>query len=182
MASTAEVISLPAIAGAALLGPATVVSVEPEGVWLSLRDGRRARATLALALPYEAAEGDVVLAIGDGRDSWVIGVIQGRGKTALRIQGDVEVHAVGGTLALGGDRGVTVTGGEVGVVAKELRIAAGAIVQKSETLYQRVRDLFSIHAKRTHEVVDDTAFSKAKSQTMLTEDAMTINGKQINLG
>ena len=182
MASTAEVISLPAIAGSVELGPATVLSVEPDGVWLRLRDGRRAHATLALALPYEAREGDVVLAIGDGRESWVIGVVHGRGKTALRIPGDVEVHAVGGTLELTGDRGVTVRGRDVDVVAHDLRLVASSIVQKSETLYHRVRDLLSVHATRTHEIVDETAFSKAKSQTMLTEEAMTINGKQINLG
>ena len=182
MASTAEVLSLPALAGAVELGPATVISVEAAGVWLRLRDGRRTHATFAMTLPYAAEEGDIVLAIGDGRETWVIGIVQGRGKTALRLQGDVEVHAVGGKLELTGDRGVTVKGPEVGLVAKDLRFVASSIVQKTETLYHRVRDLFSVHAKRTHTVVDETAFSKAKSQTMLTEDAMTINGKQINLG
>ena len=120
--------------------------------------------------------------MGDGRGYWVIGVVHGRGKTALRFQGDVAVHAVGGKLELTGDRGVELSGPDIGLRAKELRVLAGSIVQKADTVYQRVRDLLSVHAKRTHAVVDETSFSKAKSQTMLTEEAMTINGKQINLG
>jgi len=164
------------------LGPAHVLEVLPTGVRVRLESGQMVEAGLALAAPYTPCAEDVVLVIAHGERSWVIGVIDGRGTSALRFQGDVELHAVGGTVKIHGDRGLKLSGPQVELTGTEIRLVADSVVQKMQTLYQRVRELISVHAKRSHTIVDESAFSKAKSQTMLTEEAMCINGKEIHLG
>ena len=42
--------------------------------------------------------------------------------------------------------------------------------------------MLSVHAREVHTVVDETHLTKAKSASVLTEETMTINGKQIHLG
>src|SRR5688572_14027173 len=89
------------------LGPAEVVGVGAGAVELAL-EGRVVTATLALAVPYEAALGDRVLLITEGEARYVIGVLSGAGKTVLAFDGDVEVRSNTGVLRLQGKRGVEV--------------------------------------------------------------------------
>jgi hypothetical protein len=164
------------------LGPAVVTAVDPHEVEVSLKDGDKARAVMALASPYAPAPGDVVLVIGNQDGHYVIGVLHGTGKAVLEFQGDVDVRAVGGVLRLAGDRGVEVAAPEVSMQAGTLRVIAGAVVQKFTSIRQRVTELLSVHAGETHTVVDGSAYAQSKRATMLTEDKMTINGKEIYLG
>ena len=77
-------------AAADFLGPAEVVEVQGDEVVVELRGGEPARAALALAAPYEPVAGDVLLVIGKDGEHYAIGVLRGSGKTALRVQGDLE--------------------------------------------------------------------------------------------
>jgi hypothetical protein len=94
----------------------------------------------------------------------------------------VELRAEGGPLRLASDRAVEVAAPEVGVDAGRLRLFAEAAVEKLGTLYQHVRGLLRARAGEAETIVDEGALTRAKSATILTEDAMTINGKQIRLG
>ncbi|AGP41658.1 hypothetical protein BE04_30795 [Sorangium cellulosum] len=100
----------------------------------------------------------------------------------LELQGDVDVRAGGGALRLSGDRGIELRGPEVDLYGDNVRVFAGALVQTAASLVQRVTDLFSLHARESHTVVDGSATTKAHRATVLTEDTMTINGKEIHLG
>lgn len=164
------------------LGPANVVRLSAEGVFVELPSGRTTLATLALAFPYEPAESDVLLVISKGKDAYVIGVLKGSGRAVLSIPGDVDVRAAGGTLTLSGDKGVRVTGPEVELAADNLVMAADALVQKLNSAYQRVRSLLTVHAGQSRTIVDETALSKSKNAVVLTEEKMAINGKEIHLG
>jgi Protein of unknown function (DUF3540) len=164
------------------LGPADVVEVHAHEVLVTLRGGARVSAELALALPYQPAPGDVLLVTGRAGEHYVIGVLRGTGRTSLAIQGDVEVRAVGGSLDLSGDRGVRIHGPEVQLYAGKLRTVAGAVVEQFTSLCQRVSSLLSVHAGQKHTVVDDDTIEKARSATLLTDETVTINGKQIHLG
>lgn len=164
------------------LGPATVTRAGPAAVEVRLPAGAVVRAQLALAFTYEPVEGDVVLAIGADDGHYVIGVLDGRGRAALEIPGDVTVRAVGGVLRLAGDKGVELASPEVSVQAGSLRVIAGAVVQRFTSLRQRVTELLSVHARESHTQVDGAAHTQAKSATLLTEEKMTINGKAIYLG
>jgi hypothetical protein len=168
--------------GSARLGRAVVTSVTGTDVTVALDDGREVGATFALALPYAPTEGDVVLVIGDGGETFVIGVIAGRGKTSLELQGDVSLRAVGGQLHLSGDEGVQLRGPIVEVHADKLRTVAKSVVETFSTLFQRVTDVLHVHSRQSVSIVDEGSYSQAKSTAIQTEDVVTINGKEIHLG
>lgn len=170
------------VKGEQYLGPAVVTEIEGRGVVIELPDGQSATAQMALAYPYQPVAGDVLLVIGKDEAYYGIGVLHGTGKVTLAFQGDVDVRAEGGSLRLSGDKGVQIAGPEVEVHAGTLRTIAGALVQKLDSVVQRVSSLLSVHAGKSHTVVDGASFLQAESGTILTRDVMTINGKQVHLG
>jgi hypothetical protein len=164
------------------LGPARVAEVAGGTVTVDLPGGATARATMALAFPYRPAEGDTLLVVGRDGAFYVIGVIHGTGETVLSFAGGVELRAEGGPLRLASDRSVELTAPEVSVDASRLRLHAEAAVEKLGTLYQHVRGLLRARAGESETIVDEGARTRARSATILTEEAVTINGKQIHLG
>ncbi len=164
------------------LGPAVVTCVMGGAVEARLPHGPVVRAELALAFPYRPAVDDVVLAIGRGDAHYVIGVMQGSGETTLSFAGDVSVRAVSGKLRLSGDDGVEIQGRELEILAGAVKVVADSLVQKLASAYQRVSGLLSVRAGESHTIVDGESTSRAKSGVILTEEKMTINGKQIFLG
>jgi hypothetical protein len=164
------------------LGPARVIEAWGRESQVELPGGERVQARLAIAYPYEPAEGDTLLVIGKGDEYFGIGVLEGRGRAVLSFKGDVAVRAEGGTLSLEGEKGVLIRGEEVGVEAGQIKMIAGAVVQTFASLYQRVTELFSSRSKRSHTVVDESSFTQAKSAAIMTEESVTINGKEVHLG
>ena len=164
------------------LGPATVVETGSPEVKVELPDGGVRAARPAFVVPYEPAAGDVLLVIAKGASCYAIGVLHGTGKTVLAMPGDVEVRAEGGTLRFFGEKGIDLVGPEVSVQAEKLRMVAGSVTQKFTSLVQRVRGLLSVQAKEVHTVAEEAHVTHAKSAAVLTEETMTINGKQIHLG
>lgn len=164
------------------LGPGHVVAVAPHEVEVEIRGGERARAQMALSIPYEPCVGDVLLVIGKGDEHYVIGVLRGSGKTSLSFQGAVDLRANGGPLTLSSDAGVVVHGPETEIRTGKLEVFAGSVVEKLGSLYQRVRETLSVHAGTSHTVVEDTSFMTAKNASIVTEETMSINGDQIHLG
>jgi hypothetical protein len=163
------------------LGPATVVAARGSAVDVELPGGDVAQARLALAYPYQPVAGDVLLVIGRGDACYVIGVLEGTGATVLSFPGAVELRARG-ALTLAGGEGVQIEGPEVGVDAGKLRVMAGTVVEKFGSLYQRVSAMLSVRAEEAETIIDKGSLTRAKSATILTEETMTINGKQIHLG
>lgn len=172
----------PAARAEEYLGPAHVLSVAGRELSLELPSGEIVAATLAVAFPYEAVTGDVLLVIARGQSYYGIGVLHGTGSTRLAFPGDVEIASDGGSLHLKGAKGVTISGPELDVRVGVLRMLADSVTQRFATVYQRVTSLLSVHAKESHTSVDESTFTKAKSAAILTEETMSINGKQIHLG
>jgi hypothetical protein len=137
---------------------------------------------MALALPYEATEGDVLLVIGRQDASYVIGVLSGKGKTQLAIPGDVTLRAVDGVAEIVGDRGVRLRGPRLDLQTRALQIVADTFVQTLSTLVQRVAGSLTTHARSSHTVVEEDAHTQAKTASIRTEETMSINGKLIQLG
>ncbi len=180
--SAATIHELPVLRTEDYLGPGYVVTVEPHEVIVEIRGGARARAQMALSIPYAPAIGDVLLVIGKGDEHYVIGVLHGSGKTSLSFQGAVDVRATGGPLTLSSDQGVAIQGPEVEIHAGKLEVFAGAVVETLGSLYQRVRGALIVHAGTAHTVVEDTSFMTAKNASIVTEETMSINGDEIHLG
>lgn len=164
------------------LGPATVVSISAQHLEVELRDGTRVEAQMALAYPYVPSAEDVLLLIGRDDEHWVIGVIHGKGRASLTFQGAVDIKAQGGALTLSSDEGVAIHAPKVDVETNKLTMYAGSVVQKFTSLVQRIRETMSQRAKELHTVVDDRALTTAKNASIVTEEAMTINGREIHLG
>lgn len=164
------------------LGPADVLEVAGSVVTARLADGRAVRATLALAVPYEASVGDVLLVIGRGAAHWVIGVIQGHGTTTLRLPGDVAIHAEGGTLRLSGEKGVRLDGPDVTIETPKLSVVATSVVEHLGSALRRVAGLLSVQAKRSHTLVEETSYEQSRSHAIVAEETVTVNGRQIHLG
>jgi hypothetical protein len=167
------------------LGPAVVTAVGavgPGDLDTRLPSGAVVRAELALAFPYRPAVADVVLVIGREGAHYVIGVLRGSGTTTLAFEGDVSLRAVRGKLHLAGDEGVRVEGRELEVLVSAFKVVADSMVHKAASLYQRVSGLLSVRAGESQTIVDGTATTRSKDGVILTEEKMTINGKQIYLG
>jgi len=180
--SAAKIHELPFPRAEDYLGPGYVVAVEPHEVTVEIRGGERARAQMALSIPYAPAIGDVLLVIGKGEEHYVIGVLHGSGTTSLSFAGAVDLRATGGPLTLSSDQGVAIHGPELEIHAGKLQVLAGAVVEKLGSLYQRVTGALNIHAGKAHTVVDDTSFMTAKNASIVTEETMSINGDEIHLG
>jgi hypothetical protein len=164
------------------LGPAEVVAVRPLEIEVRLSSGAEVPARLALAFPYEPAVGDEVLVIGNEGGHYVIGVLHGQGRTALAFKGDVDLRAEGGVLRLRSDKGVEVSAPKMTVITGALEQIAGAAMQKFASLRQTVTELLSVRAGQAHTIVDGSSFTQSKAHTILTEEKVTINGKDIYLG
>lgn len=167
------------------MGPARVLQAEAEGspgLLVRRSDGREVKAQLALAFPYQPADNDILLLVGGAQGHFVIGVIQGQGHARLDIQGNVSLRAVGGELSLEGDRGVRLRGPEVEVVGQKLKVYADAAVQKVNTFYQHVRELWSVKSRSAHVSTTEDYYQRSRNATILTEEVVTMNGKQIHLG
>ena len=163
------------------LGPARVVEVDGRRVSVELESGETAWATMALALPYQPVVGDTLLVIGEAQ-RYVIGVIEGHGRTELTTEGDLHIHANRGALTLGADRGVRVQGPGLEVIVERFAVTAAHAVEKVGTLFQRVREMMHVQAGESHVVVAGTSLQRAKKVAVVAEETASVNGKQIHLG
>lgn len=163
------------------LGPAKVVEARALDVDIELPNSQQKRARLALAYAYEARVGDEVLVIGNPDGHWIIGVINGQGPAILRFPADAELSA-GGSLRITADQSVEVQARDFSVMTQKIRLMATEAAQTFKSLRQRVHELLSVQAGQTHTVVEGSMHSQAKSATILTEEKVSINGKEVHLG
>ncbi len=181
-AQTNNVIELPLPGPCDYLGPGQVVGALPHELSVELRGGRRVTAEMALAFPYRPEVGDVLLVIGKDDAHYVIGVLHGAGRAVLSFPGEVELRAEGGPLTMTSDHGVAIKGPTVEIETGKLQTFAASVVQKCTTLYQRVVGALDVRAGQAHTIVDGDSLLSAKNASIVTEEAMNINGDEIHLG
>jgi Protein of unknown function (DUF3540) len=162
------------------IGPAEIVAVRGSDVDVQLAHGV-VPARVALAFLYQPNVGDTALIVGDARGHYVIGILHGTGRTTLDLPGDVDLRA-GGTLRLSAADAVEICAPRVHVETGSMRTLAGAVVERFQSLRQRVVELVSLHAGETHTVVEGAANAQSKSATILTEENVMINGREVHLG
>ena len=169
------------------LTQAEVIAEGPLSVTVALWSGSQptgeeVEAQLAVAFQYTPSAGDRVLVIGNDEGFYVIGVLAAQRRDHnLSFAGDVEVAATG-KLRLRGEQGVELTGPEVVGRAGKLEMMARSVTQHYDRVRQRVVELLSLQAGQTHTVVEGSAYTRAKSATLLTKEKVSINGKSIHLG
>ncbi len=164
------------------LDVATVLSTSFSHVEVELVSGTRVSAKLALAVPYQPALRDEVLVIGNDSAHWVIGVVTGRGSLELRMPGDIDIHAMNGKLRLHGDEGVEVASKKISLRTKDLRVTAEKAIESFTNVVRSVREMLSTRAGERHTMVQGNSLETAKRVTILGNENVAVNGKQIHLG
>lgn len=171
----------PALTGGIYCGPAIVLEVGPSSLRLQL-PAREARAELALGYPYQPQPNDLVLALGaaDG-DVYVVGVLQGRGRTRLTVEGDLHITA-SGRLTLQGGESVSIEGERVAVNAERYELAARSVVERLGSAYRWATGVIMTCAGRTRTVVDQNATLSAGRIVQKARQDVVIDGEKIRLG
>lgn len=165
-----------------LVGPARVVEAGPSFVLVEAAGRAGAlRADLAFSQPYQPAVGDLLVVIGSAEALYAVGVLRGSGRTTLAVEGDLDI-AASGTVRIAGRQGVALHGEEVAIEAGKLAIAARSAVEVLGSMVQRVTGLFSQQARDVHVQADESVVTRGKNATILTEEDVVVNGKQLWLG
>lgn len=163
------------------LGPARVHRVAGNRIQLEFPD-ELPWAMLALAYPYQPAVGDTVLAAGQGQNWYVIGVLQGTGKTTLMVPGDFEVLAPKGRINLIAGKGFQVKSPEVKITAGKLELVAKRISERFFDATRWVKNAWQIRAGRVRTETEGDYQVKAGRIIERAEKDVRIDGEKIHLG
>jgi len=163
------------------LRPAKVVEVARRRLKVNLK-GNKKWANMAMPYRYDAEVGDTVLAIGQEDDLYVIGVIQGHGKTTMQAAGDLELRAPKGRIDLVAAKGVNVRSPSFHVITKKLEFVAENVVERFYNLTSWIKDTFELRAGSVHSTVKSTFRLKAGRIRQKAREEVNIDGKKIHLG
>src|SRR5262245_15521436 len=105
------------------LGPASVLKAEGDRFQIDV-GAHYCWAQSALAAPYVPAVGDIVLAIGQDDQWYVVGVLTGRGTTTFSVPGDLRIRAPRGTIELSAACGIRMKSPSVKIMAEKLELLA----------------------------------------------------------
>lgn len=163
------------------IGAAEVLEVAAPLVRLQIIRGQ-VWAQVALAYPYQARVGDVVLTIGQ-REAWyVIGVIRGTGPTVFAVPGDLRIQAPCGSIELMARRGIRLRGSTVKIAADKLEIAARALFERFTNVTQWIHETFQLRAGRVNSQIDNDYRVQAGRILERAAGDVKIDGKKISLG
>jgi len=164
-----------------LLTQARVLDVEGRALKLVAAD-RVFAATLALPYPYKPQVGDTVLAIAQGDNAWVIGVVEGSGPTVFSAPADLELRATRGRIVLNARDEIEVKSRDVNVTAENAQTFAKNLTQQVESLDTSVKGLALLRAGESREEVEGTHTVRAEHVNHRARKEVKIDGEIINLG
>ncbi len=163
------------------LGPGRVVQASENMALLELPN-ERTWALVALALPYRLAEGDIVLAIGQD-DSWyVIGVLEGSGRTSVTVPGDLEICAPYGRIDIKSAKGISLQSPGVRIAATALEILSRTVLERFGRATRWVKEGFHLRAGRARTVVESDYRVSAGKIVERAQGPVKIDGLKIDLG
>jgi hypothetical protein len=165
----------------AFLGPARVCQVSGTRVRLEFPD-ELPWATLALAYPYQPAIGDTVLAAGQSHNWYVIGVLEGTGKTTFAVAGDFEVIAPRGRISLIAGNGFQVKSTEVKITAQKLEVTARRVIERFADATRWVKSAWQIRAGRVRAEIGGDYQVNAHRIIERADHDVKIDGDKIQLG
>ena len=163
------------------LRPGKVVEVTQRRLKVDLM-GNKMWANMAMPYRYDAEIGDIVLAIGQEECLYVIGVIQGQGKTTMQAVGDLELRAPKGRIDLVAAKGVNVRSPSFHVITKKLEFVAENVVECFNNLTSWIKDAFDLRAGSVHSTVESTYRLKAGQIRQKAREDVKIDGEKIHLG
>jgi hypothetical protein len=163
------------------LGPGRVERVDGNRLLLSMPN-TQAWAFSAVGFPYRFERDDVVLAIGN-RDEWyIIGVLSGKGKTSFHVAGDLQLHAPRGSIELIGARGIFLKSNNVSIVASRLNLVVRRLSQRFDDMRTWIKNNYELFASRCTTRVAGSYRISANKIVERAEGDVKIDGKRIHLG
>jgi Protein of unknown function (DUF3540) len=123
-----------------------------------------------------------VLAVGQSGAWYVIGVLQGSGKTVFTVPGNFEIMAPRGTISLTAAKAVHLKSADVKITAKKLELVAQSIFERFTDATRWVKQAFQIRAGRVNAVVRSDYRVKAERIIERAEGDVKIDGRKIHLG
>ncbi len=163
------------------LGPARIRQVAGNRAELEFPD-ERVWAVFAVTPAYQAVAGDTVLALGQGGDWYVIGVIEGKGQSSIAVPGDLKISAPHGKIDLLSGRGIRIKSPVVRLAADRMEFAARRLVEHLTDATRRVKNACRVRAGRMrHEVEQDYRVDARNVTAHATED-VRLNGGKVKLG
>jgi hypothetical protein len=169
------------LANTQFLGAARILRMDGARLLLAIND-QQAWACSAVGYPYSFQIDDVVLAIGQLDEWYVIGVLHGTGKTSLQVPGDLQLVSPTGSIELIAAKGITLRSPAVQIVATRLQITAKKLRERFEQASRWVTGGFDIVAKRmTTRVSQGYRLNAGKIVERAVGD-VKIDGNKIHLG
>jgi hypothetical protein len=163
------------------LGPAIVIKTDRRMLMIALPD-ENIWAHNAVSFPYQAEMGDKVLAIGRGDAFYIIGVLEGRGKSIFTAPGDLEIRTPRGKIDLVSSEGLNIRTSEMKVVSKSIEFVASSILEKYENAKRWVRQAFHLRAGSARTVVESTYKLRAERIVEKAKGEFKVDGEKIHLG
>jgi hypothetical protein len=163
------------------LGPARVIETMSGRLRLALPECE-AWAISAIGYPYDPQVGDKILAISQGEDYFVIGVLQGTGVTTFTAPGDIQILAPNGKIDLVSTKGISVRGPSVTIQAISLEFRAKKIIEKFVNAHRWIKETLQVHAGRVRTLVDSSYCVKAEKIVERAKKTVHIDGEKIHLG
>ncbi len=163
------------------LGMARVIRIEGARLLLSM-ESTQAWSSSAIAYPYNFQVDDQVLVIGQGDDWYVIGVLNGSGKTSLQVPGNLQLVAPNGSIELVASKGISLRSPAVSVIATHLNIAAKRVCERFDNARRVVKQSLEVVAKRLTTKVDGSCRLTAGRIVQRAQGDVKIDGGKIHLG
>ena len=163
------------------VGPAYVLQAVDKRIQIELPD-QQVWALIALAYPYQPSAGDIVLAIGQEDNWYVIGVLNGSGNTTLTVPADLHLQAPHGSIELSSAKGIRIRSSAVKIVSNKLELIAQRSFERYANATRWVKEAFQLRAGRVRTSVDSSYRVTAERIVERAEDDVRIDGRKIHLG
>ena len=185
MTAMAPIHELPAAKrNASYVGEATVDSVlGGHALMVSLPSAAVIEAKIATSLPHVFGVGDRVVLVGKGSAYYVIALAKPRSKTTLEVEGDIHLEALGGSVEVVGDKGVSVEAPEVAVHAQDrFTVEAQRLHRTSTETRTEVDGVLRTTTRDSDTAIGAGWYTKAQSVVLKVKKAFRFRGKAVHLG
>lgn len=139
-------------------------------------------ATLALAYPYQPVPEDIVLVISQRGVVYVIGILEGKGKTSFVAPADMEFLAPRGSIDFVSSTECRLRSRKVTIEANKLEVLADSVFERFVSATQWVKGTIHIRAGRIRTRVNASYDVKAERIVQKADRDVKIDGQKIHLG
>lgn len=163
------------------LGPATVDKVDGCKCLLRLQN-QQAWAIPALSMPYQMQEGDIVLAIGQRDDWYIIGVIKSNGPIRMVANGDMKFVSAQGSIELVSSKSVHIKSKMVRITSEKLETVVKQVRERFQRIRTQVEQSIQLVTKRFHCRAAESHTIHAQNIKQQATERVRIDGQKIDLG